>query len=116
MKPPVRKPAQEHARYTPEYREQAVAHWRQSGRSAAKVAEELGIRAPLLYRWARMQRGSAVGGPALERAPARVAELQERIRQLTAENAKLREQREVLKKSLGILSEMPPRGMPGSKK
>jgi hypothetical protein len=36
------------------------------------------------------------------------------IRRLRAENAKLLEQREVLKKSLGILSEVPPRGMPGS--
>jgi hypothetical protein len=38
------------------------------------------------------------------------------IDRLTEENAKLLEQREVLKKSLGILSEMPPRGMPGSRK
>jgi len=36
-------------------------------------------------------------------------------RQLREENAKLLEQREVLKKSLGILFEAPPRGMPGSK-
>jgi hypothetical protein len=34
---------------------------------------------------------------------------------LRAENAKLLEQREVLKKSLGILSEVPQSGMPGSK-
>jgi hypothetical protein len=44
-----------------------------------------------------------------------VTELQAEVRRLTAENAKLLEQREVLKKSLGILSEMPPRGMPKSK-
>ena len=37
-----------------------------------------------------------------------------RIRQLNEENAQLLEQREVLKKSLGILSEAPPRGMPKS--
>jgi hypothetical protein len=43
-----------------------------------------------------------------------VAALEGRIRQLSEENAKLLEQREVLKKSLGILSEVPPRGMPGS--
>ena len=35
---------------------------------------------------------------------------------LRAENAKLLEQREVLKKSLGILSEVPPRGMPELKR
>jgi len=45
-----------------------------------------------------------------------VAELEAEIRRLRAENAKLLEQREVLKKSLGILSEVPPRGMPESKR
>ena len=43
-----------------------------------------------------------------------VEELEAEIRRLRAENAKLLEQREVLKKSLGILSEAPPRGMPES--
>jgi hypothetical protein len=43
-----------------------------------------------------------------------VEELEAEIRRLRTENAKLLEQREVLKKSLGILSEVPPRGMPGS--
>ena len=41
-------------------------------------------------------------------------QLEAEIRRLTEENAKLLEQREVLKKSLGILSEPPPRGMPKS--
>ena len=41
-------------------------------------------------------------------------ELEAEIRRLREENAKLLEQREVLKKSLGILSEPPPRGMPAS--
>ena len=42
-------------------------------------------------------------------------ELEAENKLLRAENAKLLEQREVLKKSLGILSEVPPSGMPGSK-
>ena len=41
-------------------------------------------------------------------------ELEAENRRLRQENAKLLEQREVLKKSLGILSEVPPRGMPES--
>jgi hypothetical protein len=33
-----------------------VELWRNSGGSAAKVAAELGIRAPLVYHWARPKR------------------------------------------------------------
>ena len=46
----------------------------------------------------------------------KVGDLEREIARLKEENAKLLEQREILKKSLGILSEMPPRGMPGSKR
>ena len=52
MKTQLSKPARSHARYTEEYKKEALELWRASGRSAAKVAAELGIRAPLLYRWA----------------------------------------------------------------
>jgi hypothetical protein len=45
-----------------------------------------------------------------------VEALEAEIRRLRAENAKLLEQREVFKRSLGILSEVPPRGMPESSK
>jgi hypothetical protein len=44
-----------------------------------------------------------------------IEELEAENRRLREENTKLLEQREVLKKSLGILSEAPHRGMPGSK-
>jgi len=56
MKTQLRKPARSKARYTEEYKQEALELWRNSGRSAAKVAAELGIRAPLLYRWARPKR------------------------------------------------------------
>jgi transposase-like protein len=115
MKTQISKPFAGKTLFTAEYKEEAVNHWKESGRSAATVAAELGIRAPLLYRWAQQLRLTAQQGgqPELKTA-ARVAALEGRIRQLSEENAKLLEQREVLKKSLGILSEVPPRGMPGS--
>ena len=106
--------AQSHARYTAEYKREALKLWRSSGRSAAKVAAELGIRAPLLYRWARAQREPSGSTPAAPTSHRRVEELEAEVQRLRADNAKLLEQREVLKKSLGILSEPPPRGMPGS--
>ena len=116
MKTQIRKPARERASYTEQYKQEALELWRASGRSAAKVATELGIRPPLLYRWARTERPPANTSPPGQKRLRSVEELEAEIRRLRAENAKLLEQREVLKKSLGILSETPPRGMPGSSK
>ncbi len=113
MKTQIRKPVAEKTRYSEEYKQQAVELWKSSGRSAAKIGAELGIRPALIFRWAKAQRDRRAGQAA---RPARSLE------QIEAENARLREevaklteQREILKKSLGILSEMPRRGMPGSK-
>ena len=114
MKTQLSKPARNRASFTEQYKQEALELWRASGRSAAKVAAELGIRPPLLYRWARTERAPDTPQPG--RKPRRsLEELEAENRQLRAENAKLLEQREVLKKSLGILSEAPPRGMPESK-
>ncbi len=113
MKTQLSKPVRERASYTEQYRREALELWRASGRSAAKVAAELGIRPPLLYRWAGLARAPETGRTGTK--PERSLEaLEAEIRRLRAENAKLLEQREVLKKSLGILSEVPPSGMPGS--
>ncbi len=72
-----------------------------------------GFAPPLLYRWARAERLPATSPPGQKRLRT-VEQLEAEIRRLRAENAKLLEQREVLKKSLGILSEVPPSGMPES--
>jgi len=113
MKTQLSKPARTKARYTEEYKREALQLWRASGRSAAKVAAELGIRPPLLYRWASLEREQNLS-KSESKSGRSVEELEAEIRRLRAENAKLLEQREVLKKSLGILSEVPLRGMPES--
>jgi transposase len=115
MKTQLQKPAGGKASYTMEFKREALEHWKSSGRSAARIAAELGIRAPLLYRWAKEFRVAAQRGRQPE-LKIDVSVMQAEIRRLTEENAKLLEQREVLKKSLGILSEPPPRGMPKSSK
>src|SRR4030088_1470514 len=98
MKTQLSKPTRSKARYSDQYKQEALELWRASGRSAAKVAAELGIRPPLLYRWARLERVANTSNSA--RKPERSLEaLEAEIRRLRAENAKLLEQREVLKKS-----------------
>jgi transposase len=114
MKSQLSKPARGKSSYTEEYKKEALALWRASGRSAAKVAAELGVRPPLLYRWAQLERESNASKSEPKSSQRSMEALEAEVRRLRAENAKLLEQREVLKKSLGILSEAPPRGMPES--
>ena len=114
MKTQIRKPARERASYTEQYKQEALELWRASGRSAAKVASRAGdpstAALSLGAAWSVCPRHASRA-----RKPERSVEaLEAEIRRLRAENAKLLEQREVLKKSLGILSEVPPRGMPES--
>src|SRR5437868_14720293 len=96
MKTQLRKPARSKASYTDQYKQEALELWRGSGRSAAEVAAELGIRPPLLYRWAQLERESnaSISEPKSKRS---VEAVEAEIRRLRAENAKLLEQREVLK-------------------
>ena len=107
MKTQLSKPARSKARYTEEYKKEALELWRASGRSAAKVAAELGIRPPLLYRWARLERLAAEESKTGVKTSRSLEQLEAENRRLRAENTKLLEQREILKKSLGILSEVP---------
>jgi transposase len=106
MKTQLSKPARDRTSYSDQYKQEALELWRNSGRSAAKVAAELGIRPALLYRWAQLERESNTSRsePKSKRS---VEALEAEIRRLRAQNAKLLQQREVLKKSLGILSEAP---------
>jgi transposase len=115
MKTQISKPARSKTSYSAQYKREALELWRNSGRSAAKVAAELGIRAPLLYRWAGLERAPEAA-QSNGKSKRSVEELEAENRYLRAENSKLLEQREVLKKSLGILSEVPQSGMPGSNK
>ena len=86
MKTQLRKPARDRARYSEEYKKEALELWRNSGRSAATVAAELGIRAPLLYPWARPKRQVNLSGNESKSARS-VEELEAEIRRLRAENA-----------------------------
>jgi transposase len=95
-----------------QFRRDAVELWRASGKTAKQIAEQLGIKRDRLYVWAGEYRPRGGDGAG---APPSPEELQRENVALREEVERLREQREILKKSLGILSEPPLRGMPRSK-
>ena len=101
-------------KYDEAFREQAVRMWKQSGRSAEVTARELGISVFQLYDWNR------TGRP--ERAAATAAPCQSKgtvdagYRRGGPGLGTLTQQRDILKKAAGILSEPSHSGMPGLKR
>jgi len=99
MREPVREENKPRRKFDPNFKRQAVSLWLESGRSAREMAQELGVRANQLYRWKEKYRSTP---PSQPQSP---AELQTEVAALRRENALLRQQRDVLKKTLGILSD-----------
>ena len=92
-----------------------MQNWLSSGKSAEVIAGELGIRSNRLYAWKERFAPAAAGARAAEAAqPATLAEALARIAADQREIRHLREQRDILKKTLGILSEPSPNATPGS--
>ncbi len=95
-------------KYAREFKRQAVHHWLSSGKAAEVIANELGISVSRLYDWRGEFAPSAPGGEGAEGARGELlAELRARLEEAQRELARVREQRDILKKTLGILSEPP---------
>jgi transposase len=97
-------------RYDEAFKAEAVRLWMTSAESAEKTAREIGVSVFDLYRW-RKQYGSPPLGAAPP-PPKTMAGLQAENERLRQEVTRLTEQREILKKAAGILSEPPRSGMP----
>jgi transposase len=104
--PGAAQPHPQAKRYDDAFKRQAVEHWLRSGKPGTQVAAELGVSYPTLKGWRRQYTGDAL--------PA-AAELAAENRALKAELARVREQRDILKKTLGILSEPPQKATNGCK-
>jgi len=92
-------------RFDDTFKRDAVALWINSGKSAAQVAADLGIAENRLYSWKKQFAPSACLSP---------GQVETELLALRRENAYLREQRDILKKTLGILSEPPRSASHGS--
>jgi transposase len=91
-------------RYDKAFQLEALRRWKTSRRSASAVAKEMGMSPATLYAWGRESRGNG-NGESVATASKLLRELENEITRLREENAKLRQHREILKKTLAILSE-----------
>jgi transposase len=89
--------------YTEEFKRSVIDHWRNSGKTAAQVAREFGINIWNLRDWKR-QYGS-VAKPVDAPLPKTPEQMRQEIQELRRELARVTMQRDILKKTMGILSE-----------
>lgn len=95
-----------HRKFDETFKREAVANWLSSGKSAREIAEELGIKPDRLYTWKETFGPVAAGGRAAAGPKAGGSgDLASQLEEARREIRHLREQRDILKKTLGILSE-----------
>jgi transposase len=84
--------------YDVEFKKQAVQLLISSGRPLAQIARELGVTSWNLRDWRKRLQ------PELAQQPETLEALRVRLAQVERENLQLRQQRDILKKTLGIVS------------
>jgi len=89
--------------YPPEFKQEALELLATGEYSMVKLETKLGITPGLLRQWRRNaeHKGKNVSPKGEPKTP---AEAEARIRQLERENARLRQEREILKKAMAIFS------------
>ena len=95
------KPKRNKRQFDEAFRRQAVALMETSGRPLREIAAELGVSHWNLRDWKAIYGRRSTPG-----------QLEEQLQRLRAENATLRDQRDALKKALGILAEPSPSASP----
>jgi len=98
-------PVKPRRKFDPVFKEETVTMWLKSGKTARQISAELGISESRLFEWKKQY------GPV---DPASKAQQENELAALRRENAILREQRDILKKTLGIISEPPKNASNGS--
>ena len=91
----------ERRQYTAEYKREAVELSESSDKSVRQIAEELGIRPRLLYRWRAARRKH--GGDAFS-GHGNVSVTDREVVELRRELERTRQERDILKKALAIFS------------
>lgn len=106
MKNMPQTPVKVRRKFDEAFKRESVQHWLQSGKSAGVIGRELGLQANRLYSWRQSFAPAVAGGAATAGAkPGSLADVQGQLDSALREIRHLREQRDILKKTLGILSE-----------
>ena len=98
-----------HRKYDDEFKKDAVRLLMTSGRTIGSVSKELGIERSNLGRWRQKHLEKLDAGTA--KTGITSTELEQENRRLRKELAYAQEQRDILKKACGILSDRSERGM-----
>jgi transposase len=102
---PTVQPKPARRKFDPAFKREAVALWLSSGQSAREIGPELGITERHLHSWHKKHAPPT---------PTQRSQMESELVALRRENALLRQQRDILKKTLGILSEPPHSATNGS--
>ena len=97
-------------RHSKTFRKQAV-ELLLTGRTLPELASELGVAVSTLHRWKEDYLMDLAAQPS-DVEQLSPLKMQEELRHLRKENQKLKLHQEILKKAMGILSDLPPTGMP----
>ena len=114
MNEPVIQTKRPRRKFDKAFKQRAVELWLKSGRSATEVAAELGIDPQRLGSWRGRFAPPPPGGEGGGGAKRSAEQLETENSSLRREVDYLRQQRDILKKTLGILSETPASALNGS--
>ncbi len=99
-------------KYDDQFKQDAVALVLSSGKSVNDVSRDLGVPNSCLSRWKRDHFGRLDGNVARSSGTERIpSEIEKENRQLRRELAEMKQQREILKKAVGIFSRTPDKYM-----
>lgn len=90
--------------YTREFKLEAIRLAETSGRTVSQIERELGLSQGTIFHWRRaLREQGAEAFPGQGHLPP----TEDRLRQLERENAILRQERDILKKAIAVVSQKP---------
>jgi len=109
-------PARGRSGHSLEFRRDSVEAWHASGLSVPVYARQIGVNSSTLYAWIHAEGIplTGVSGGSAPASPRTLEQAETELRAVRAELERTRMQRDILKKTLGIVCDPSPNATPGS--